>query len=152
LKPIITVYTLGADAEAKKFEGFIEAAFWIGVDHADGELSSVKVRQPSQSYDEEVSTMKEFTDLLVRQQINFAVEFFTEPVPTVGSVAAQVASPEDEEEDLQLVTPNGNQFQSELEHLKEEYKRGTMSKKQYKIKKEDLLKQWRGRIEGRLGM
>ena len=150
LKPIITLYSQGADSEAKKFEGFIEAAFWIGVDHTDKDLASVKVRQPSQSYDEEVSTLKEFTELLVKQQINFSVEFFSEPILSVGGAPAEETLSELREEDAQLVAPNGTEFQSEVEHLKEEYKRGSMSKKQYKSKKEDLLKQWRDRVEGRL--
>jgi len=152
MKPIITIYAQGADSEAKKFDGFIEAAFWMGVDHSEKDLASVKVRQPTQSYDEEVSTLREFTNLLIKQQVTFSVEFFAEPVPAVGPESDQMASVEVEEEGPQLVTSDGNEFQSEIEHLKEEYKRGTMSKKQYKSKKEDLLKLWKESVEGRLGL
>ena len=152
MKPIITVYSQGAEKEAKKFEGFIEAAFWIGVDHAEKDLASVKVRQPTQSYDEEVSTLREFTNLLVKQQLNFSVEFFAEPIPVVQEVSEQETEPDIDEEAEQLVTSNGNEFQTEIEHLKEQYKQGVMSKKQYKSKKEDLLKLWKDSVEGRLGL
>jgi len=153
LKPIITIHPQGAGGEAKKFDGFMEAAFWIGVDHAEGDLGSVKVRQPSQSYDEEVSTLGEFTNLLVRRQINFSIEFFSEPQAMEVPGQPQVVPAEEKrEEDSPLIYANGNDFQSEIDHLKEEYKRGTMTKKQYKSKKDDILKQWREKVEGRLGL
>jgi hypothetical protein len=152
LKPIITIHPQGSGGEAKKFDGFMEAAFWMGVDHAEGDLGSVKVRQPSQSYDEEVSTLGEFTNLLVRRQINFSIEFFSEPqgveVPGRGVVVPE----EEKQEDSPLVYANGNDYQSEIDQLKEEYKRGAMTKKQYKSKKDDILKQWRDKVEGKLGL
>jgi len=130
----------------------MEAAFWIGVDHAEGDLGSVKVRQPSQSYDEEVSTLGEFTNLLVRRQINFSIEFFSEPQMVEMPGQAPVVPSEEKQEDSPLVYANGNDFQSEIDQLKEEYKRGAMTKKQYKSKKDDILKQWRDKVEGRLGL
>jgi hypothetical protein len=153
MKPIITIYSVGGDSDSKKFEGFIEAAFWMGVDHSEKNLASVKVRQPTQSYDEEVSTLREFTQLLIKQQLNFSVEFFAEPLPAAETEPEREAAPEiSQGEDQQLVTSNRNQFQSEIERLKGEYKRGAMSKKQYKSKKEDLLKLWKESVEGRLGL
>jgi hypothetical protein len=153
MKPIITIYSVGSDSDAKKFEGFIEAAFWMGVDHAEKNLASVKVRQPTQSYDEEVSTLREFTQLLIKQQLNFSVEFFVEPIPASGTELEREGPPEiSQGEDQQLVTSGRNQFQGEIERLKGEYKRGAMTKKQYKSKKEDLLKLWKESVEGRLGL
>ena len=153
MKPIITIYSQGADSDSKKFESFIEAAFWMGVDHAEKDLASVKVRQPTQSYDEEVSTLREFTQLMIKQQLNFSVEFFSEPIPAAEAEPGEEAAPEiSRGEGQQLVTSDRSEFQSEIEHLKEEYKRGAMSKKQYKAKKEDLLKLWKESVEGRLGL
>ena len=128
----------------------MEAAFWIGVDHAEGDLASVKVRQPTESYDEEVSTLKEFTELLVKRQINFSIEFFAEPHPVEVPREAQSVAAGQEQEGSPLVLAGGNDFQTVIDQLKEEYKRGAMTKKQYKSRKEDLLKQWKDRIEGNL--
>jgi hypothetical protein len=151
LKPIITIYSRGAEGEPKKFEGFMEASFWIGVDHAEGDLVSVKVRQPAQAYDEEVSTLGEFTDLLVRRQINFSIEFFSEPQPLEAASPTRETTAEQREEESPLVLTQRNDFQSEIEQLRDEYKRGSMTKKQYKMRKEELLKQWKEKVEDRLG-
>jgi hypothetical protein len=152
LKPIITIYSGGADEEPKKFEGFMEAAFWIGVDHAEGDLASVKVRQPTESYDEEVSTLREFTELLVRRQISFSVEFFSEPRPMEDVGQPHRVAAEKNQGRAPLVLTNGNEFQEQIAQLKEDYRRGTITKKQYKSRKDDILKLWRERVEGRLGI
>jgi hypothetical protein len=152
LKPIITVYVRGSEDKAKKFEGFMEAAFWMGIDHGDGDLVSVKVRQPAQTYDEEVATLGEFTDLLIKRQINFSIEFFAEPQPM--EVLAQVGGAPAAMQDgspLVLTDGSGSDYQNEMDHLKEEYKKGQMTKKQYKSKKEDLLRRWKDKVEGNLG-
>jgi len=152
MKPIITVYSRGAEDQPKKFEGFMEAAFWVGVDHAEGDLDSVKIRQPTESYDEEVSTLGEFTGLLVRRQINFAVEFFSEPRP-MEEVARPNGVPEESgQEAAPLVLTNGNEFQEQIAQLKEDYKKGTITKKQFKSKKDDILRLWKERVEGNLGI
>ena len=81
MKPNISVYSRTGPEETKKLDGFVEAAFWIGVDQTEGDLDTVKIRLPSPSYDSDVASMLEFTSLLVQRQINFSVEFFTEPAP-----------------------------------------------------------------------
>jgi len=150
LKPIITVYSTGGSEQPKKFEGYISAAFWIGVDHADQEVASVKVRQPSESYDNEVETLMEFTGLMVSQQINFAVEFFTEP-PHAESEEEDL-EPSQEDEPV-LVTPSEvgeMDFEAELSRIKNQFKKGLVTKRQYEAKKEELLKNWKERVEGKL--
>ena len=154
MKPIITIYSTGTAEPTKKFEGYITAAFWIGVDHAEGEVSSVKVRQPTESYDTEVELLNEFTGLMVQRQINFSVEFFAEPAEAKSAETDQEQAPEEKVE-LSFSTEEGGggelDYEAELVRIKNQYKKGIMTKKQYEIKKEELLKNWRERIEGRLG-
>jgi hypothetical protein len=151
LKPIITVYSTGTTEPTKKFEGYITAAFWIGVDHSEGEVASVKVRQATESYDTEVELLNEFTGLMVRQQINFSVEFFAEPAETPVAEAAR--EPEAEERAVPVISTEGAEidFEAELTKVKNQYKKGLVTKKQFEAKKEELLKGWRERIEGSLG-
>ena len=151
MKPIITIYSIGASEPAKKFEGYITAAFWIGVDHAEGEVASVKVRQPTESYDTEVELLVEFSSLMVQRQINFSVEFFAEPAePKVTEV---VPESEAEEKAVPIISTEGSDvdYEAELTKIKNQYKKGLVTKKQFEAKKEELLKGWRERIEGRLG-
>lgn len=155
MKPNITIYSTGTAEQTKKFEGYITAAFWIGVDHTEGEVGSVKVRQPTESYDTEVETLTEFVGLMVQRQINFSVEFFTEPVQH----AQRVPMPSEEVEmslatesplASEVVTNGDLDFEQELMKVKDEYKSGRISKKQYESKKGGLLNRWRERIEGKL--
>ena len=154
MKPIITIYSTGTAEPTKKFEGYITAAFWIGVDHAEGEVASVKVRQPTESYDTEVELLNEFTGLLVQRQINFSVEFFAEPAEAKAAEIDQEQAPEEKVE-LSFSTEGGGggefDYEAELVKIKNQYKKGIMTKKQYETKKEELIKNWRERIEGRLG-
>ena len=151
MKPIITIYSTGTSEPTKKFEGYITAAFWIGVDHAEGEVASVKVRQATESYDTEVELLNEFTSLMVQRQINFSVEFFAEPV------GVQMSEPGRETETVERTMPvisaegGETDYEAELTKIKSQYKKGLVTKKQFEAKKEELLKSWRERIEGRLG-
>jgi hypothetical protein len=152
LKPIITIYSTGTTEPTKKFEGYITAAFWIGVDHAEGEVASVKVRQPTESYDTEVELLAEFTNLMVQRQINFSVEFFAEPAEAKVAEMTPEPSPEEETAAPILSTEGAElDYEAELLKIKNAYKKGLVTKKQYELKKEELLKNWRERIEGRLG-
>ncbi len=151
LKPIITIYSTGTTEPTKKFEGYITAAFWIGVDHAEGEVSSVKVRQPTENYDTEVELLLEFASLMVQRQISYSVEFFAEPVQS--HIAETGQEPEPEEGGMPAISTEGvgMDYEAELAKVKNEYKKGLVTKKQYEAKKEELLKSWRETIEGRLG-
>lgn len=152
MKPIITLYSPGTTEPSKKFEGYISAAFWIGVDHAEGDIGSIKIRQPVESYDSEVASLTEFTSLMVQRQISFSVEFFTEP----GAPAA--AEPEPVEVKYSTETSSADSvvegewdFEGELTKIKEQYKQGTMTKKQFESKKAGILRQWKEKVEGRMG-
>jgi len=154
LKPIITIYSTGTNEPTKKFEGYITAAFWIGVDHTEGEVASVKVRQPTESYDTEVELLNEFSSLMVQRQINFSVEFFAEPAEAKAAALEPELVPEEKVE-LSFSTEGGTQegldYEAELLKIKTQYKKGLVTKRQYEAKKEELLKNWREKIEGRLG-
>ena len=151
MKPIITIYSTGTTEPTKKFEGYITAAFWIGVDHAEGEVASVKVRQATESYDTEVELLMEFANLMVQRQINFSVEFFAEPLE--AKAAEPVQEPAHEEEGAPVLSAEGGEidYEAELLKMKNQYKKGLVTKRQYEARKEELLKNWRERIEGRLG-
>jgi len=151
LKPIITIYSTGTTEPTKKFEGYITAAFWIGVDHTEGEVGSVKVRQPTESYDTEVELLMEFAALMVQRQINFTVEFFAEPVGVQVGETIQEQVPEESE--MPVLSAQGAEvdYEAELTKIKNQYKKGLVTKRQFEARKEELLKSWRERIEGRLG-
>ena len=157
MKPIITIYSTGTREPTKKFEGYITAAFWIGVDHAEGEVASVKVRQPTESYDTEVELLMEFAGLMVQRQINFSVEFFAEPAEAKAAETEEEQTPQEEhaaEEKVELnySTEGGvPDYEAELSKIKSQYKKGLVTKKQFEARKEELLKGWRERIEGTLG-
>ncbi len=157
MKPNITVYSRGGPEETKKLDGFISASFWIGVDHAEGDLESVKIRLPTESYDFDVATLIEFTTLLVQRQINFSIEFFTEPSQPHAPVNSEIgqdieagaeSSPPIEEAEL----PEGTavDYESELVKIKEQFKKGQVTKKQFESKKGELLKKWKEGIEEKL--
>ena len=151
MKPIITIHPLGSTEEPKKFEGYITAAFWLGGDHAEGETGSVKVRQPVESYDNEVASLTEFTNLMVQRQINFAVEVFTEPTAQepVSEVPVEMKYSTDTMPE-EVVGGSDLDFEAELTKMREEYKRGAVTKKQYDAKKGALLKRWKETVEGTL--
>ena len=151
MKPIITIYSTGTTEPTKKFEGYITAAFWIGVDHTEGEVGSVKVRQPTESYDTEVELLMEFAALMVQRQINFTVEFFAEPVGVQVGETIQEQVPEESE--MPVLSAQGAEvdYEAELTKIKNQYKKGLVTKRQFEARKEELLKSWRERIEGRLG-
>ena len=152
MKPIITVYSPGTTEETKKFEGYITAAFWIGVENAEGEGGSVKVRQPIESYDDEVAALGEFTKLMVQRQINFAVEFFAEPTQPQAREDEGPARILDEEPMPTIPADAGEtDYEGELTKIKDQYKKGLVTKKQYDAKKEALLRRWKEKVEGRLG-
>ncbi len=150
MKPIITVYSRGTPNETKKFDGYITAAFWVGLEHLEGDLESVKIRQPNESYDLDVTNLAEFASLLVQRQINFSVEYFTEPPPQQPPSPLAEAEPNPDEP---IPEPKGGvaDFEKELERIKEDYDKGIVSKKQYESRKGVLLKRWREKVEGRLG-
>jgi len=151
VKPIITIYSGDSPDETKKFEGFITAAFWIGFEHTEGDVSSVKVRQPNESYDIDVAELSEFATLLVQRQINFSVEFFNEPTPMERSRQAKVSTRTGTEAQ-QPETSSGERldYEAELARLKEEYESGVVNKNQYEAKKGTLLKKWKEKVEGTL--
>ena len=147
MKPIITVYSTGTTEQTKKFEGYISAAFWIGVDHVEGDVNSVKVRQPVESYDAEVATLTEFADLMVQRQISFSVEFFTEPAQR--QPPAEIIEEATVPEPLSLEGGEAD-FEDELAKIKEQYKRGLVTRKQYDARKGALLRSWKEKVEGKL--
>ncbi|MDA4126874.1 MAG: hypothetical protein OK452_06705 [Thaumarchaeota archaeon] len=151
MRPIITVYSRGLPDQTKKFEGFITAAFWIGLYHTEGEMESVKVRQPNESYDNDVANLGEFTSLMVQRQINFSVEFFSEPMlaqqitPQQGSrnpLADEIPELIEDQEEVD--------FESQLTRIKDAYRSGLVNKKQYETKKGAILKKWKDKVEGKL--
>ncbi len=151
MRPIITVYSRGLPDQTKKFEGFITAAFWIGLYHTESEMESVKVRQPNESYDNDVANLGEFTSLMVQRQINFSVEFFSEPTPSQAIAAQQESgNPLAEELPEQIDDAEEVDFESQLTRIKDAYRSGLVNKKQYEMKKGAILKKWKDKVEGKL--
>ena len=101
--------------------------------------------------------MLEFTSLLVQRQINFSVEFFTEPVPEPSSPVSLNYREEALEpvatgpSALQQLEKGDFDYETELAKIKADYEKGVVSKKQFETKKGTLLKRWKERVEGNLG-
>lgn len=150
MKPIITIYSGGTPSQTKKFDGFMEAAFWIGLEHSDGDLESVKVRQPSESYDTDVANLLEFSALMVKRQINFSIEFFEEPPLAENPEQSLLKEPSPDLETASPVPAEDTDHGAELDKLKGDYDRGLMTKRQYEARKASLLKKWKEDLEGRL--
>ena len=153
MKPNITVYSKSGPEETKKLDGFISAAFWVGVDQAEGDVKSVKIRLPTESYDYDVENMLEFTGLLVRRQINFTVEFFVEPQQHQPPTRIENKTGPEQTGD----TPTSGKeleadYEDELVSIKEQYEKGAMTKEQFESKKGTILKKWREGIENRLNL
>jgi hypothetical protein len=150
MKPIITLYSQGQPALTKKFEGYIEAAFWIGLEYSDGDVISVKARQPSESYDTDVANLLEFSTLMVRRQINFSIEFFEEPPSKEDLEQGQPEEPSAGPETPSSEPAKTIDYRAELNKLKEDYDRKLYSKRQYEAKRDALLKKWKEGVEGGL--
>ena len=150
MKPIITLYSQGQPALTKKFEGYIEAAFWIGLEYSDGDVISVKARQPSESYDTDMANLLEFSALMVRRQINFSIEFFEEPPPKEDLEQGQPGEPSAGPETPSSEPAKTVDYKAELNKLKEDYDKKLYSKRQYEAKRDALLKKWKEGVEGGL--
>jgi hypothetical protein len=150
LKPIITLYSRGAPPLTKKFEGYIEAAFWIGLEYSDDDIESVKARQPSESYDTDVANLLEFSAVMVRRQINFSIEFFEEPPPKEDLEQGTPEEPSAEPEAPSSAHAEGADYKAELIKLKEDYDKNRLSRRQYEAKRDSLLKKWKEGVEGGL--
>ncbi len=152
MKPIITVYSGGTPNETKKFDGYITAAFWVGLVHIEGDLESVKIRQPSESYDVDVTNLAEFTSLLVQRQINYSVEFFTEPQPVQENAPGEQEEPVAAKRRAKETKGAELDYELELNKIRDDFQKGIITKAQYESKKGVLLKQWKERVEARLGL
>ena len=151
MKPNITVYSKTGPEGTKKLDGFIAAAFWVGVDHAEGDVRSVKIRLPTESYDVDVENMLEFTNLLVRRQINFTVEFFVEPLQRQPPMKIETKAGSEQEVGSSIPDKELEaDYEDELSKIKEQFEKGGMTKEQFESKKGTILKKWREGIEGRL--
>jgi hypothetical protein len=151
MKPIITLYMRGRPDETKKLDGFISAAFWVGIDQTENELESVRVRLPSEFYDLDVSNLVEFTSFLIQRQINFTVDFFVEP-STPESMTSHVPTEAKVPKKPQDLEGKETDFEVELAKIKEEFRKGNLTKAQYDSKKGTLLKKWKEMVETRLGL
>jgi hypothetical protein len=151
MKPIITLYMRGRPDETKKLDGFISAAFWVGIDQTENELESVRVRLPSEFYDLDVSNLIEFTTFLIQRQINFTVEFFVEPA-TREAMPARIPIDAKAAKKAPESVGGETDYEVELAKLKEQLQKGTLTKAQYDSKKGTLLKKWKDMVETRLGL
>ncbi len=148
------MYSKSGPEETKKLDGFITAAFWIGVDHAENDLRSIKIRLPTESYDYDVANMMEFTSLLVQRQINFTVEFFVEPPQRQGSPKVDIktgrSGQEGKTEPDEANSEPESDYEVELLKIKEQFEKGQMTREQFDSRKGAILKKWKEGIENRL--
>jgi len=132
-KPIITVYSGGATPQTKKFDNFVHAAFWIGVESTDGDLQSVKTRMsPVEDYDVDVASAKEFSTLLIERGISFSFEFFDEPPEAGPTVAPSPIPPSPADLTSTKTKPSGKSTSKAThENLKSALEKGIIDKEEY---------------------
>jgi hypothetical protein len=85
---------------------------------------------------------------MVQRQINFSVEFFTEP--TQRQPPAEMMEEAAVPEPLPAEEGGEGDFEEELMKIKEQYKKGLVTRKQYDARKGALLRSWKEKVEGKL--
>lgn len=133
MKPIITVYSGGSTALTKKFDDFVRAAYWIGIENAERDLESVKVRiSPLEDYDADVANAKGFSSLLIENGINFSFEFFVEPLQS-GQEMPPSPPPPPPESNPPPATKSTRRVISKAtpENLKSALEKGLIDKREY---------------------
>ncbi|MGD0478037.1 MAG: hypothetical protein ABSB29_07720 [Nitrososphaerales archaeon] len=133
MKPIITVYSGGSTALTKKFDNFVHAAYWIGIENAERDLESVKVRvSPLEDYDADVANAKGFSSLLIENGINFSFEFFVEP-PQSGQDTPPPTPPPPPKSSQPTATKSTGRVGSKAtpENLKSALEKGLITKREY---------------------
>jgi hypothetical protein len=90
LKPIILVYTREeAKRPYERFDNFIDASFWIGMEHREpegsGNVKQVRIEMHSADDPDGSDDLTTFVYLLLNHAINLETKFFSEPPPSGGS-------------------------------------------------------------------
>jgi hypothetical protein len=161
LKSTISLYTKDSLKATKRFEDFIQASFWIGVDYAERDLKSVKVEVFDSQDPEGTAELQKFANLLLAQQIDFSVRFFGESSPAAEPSEEPPAPPPPPPAPAPTPAPPGEEAPpppapvskgveddaAELAKLKDDYNKGLLTKRQYESRRDAVLKRWRQRVD-----
>ena len=156
MESIIIVYT---KEEAKRpynrFDNFIDASFWIGMEYNEpegsGNVKLVRIEMYSAGDLEGLNYLKIFVNLLLDRGIDHETKFFPEPPPSDGSTDSRGPPPPgDEEPPSESEGPHPTGYEAEMEELRGRRKKGSLSEREYKAQRERLLKSWRKEVDERL--
>lgn len=157
MEPIIILYT---KEEAKRpydrFDNFIDAAFWIGMEYSQpegsGNVKLVRIEMYSAGEREGLDQLKRFTNLLLDRGIDHEVKFFPEPPPSddSGNPGGPPPPPGYEEPPSESEEPHSASYVAEMNELREMHKKGSLSDKEYRARREKLLKRWRKEVDEQL--
>jgi hypothetical protein len=156
MEPIIIVYTREEAKRAyERFDNFVAASFYIGTEHRgpgrDSNVKLVKVEMYSADDPEGLYDLKTFIGLLVDRGIDHETKFFPEPSPSAETAEpVEPPQPADEEPPSEPKSAHPKGYDAEMRKLKEMRNRGTLSKKEYKAQREELLEKWRKEVDEHL--
>jgi|GEM_PF-1127527 len=156
LEPIIIVYTKEEEKRPyDRFDNFILASFWIGMEHREpegsGNVRLVRTEMYSAGDREGLGNLKIFVNLLLDRGINHETKFFPEPHPSDDSMNSRAHPPLGEEaKPLESEEPHAPGYEAEMEELRVMRKNGNLSEQDYLARRESLLKRWRKELYERL--
>lgn len=138
-----------------RFDNFIDASFWIGMEHREpegsGNVKLVRIEMYSADDREGLDYLKIFVNLLLDRGIDHETKFFSEPPPSDDSTRSGGPSPPGEEAPpSESEEPQPTGYEEEMEELREKRKKGSLSEKEYKAQRERLLRRWRKEVDERL--
>ena len=140
-----------------RFDNFIDASFWIGMEYREpegsGNVKLVRIEMYSADDREGLDYLKIFVNLLLDREIDHETKFFSEPPPSDDSTRSGGPPPPGDEappSESEEPQPIGYGTEIEIEELREKRKKGSLSEKEYKAQRERLLKRWRKEVDERL--
>jgi hypothetical protein len=138
-----------------RFDNFIDASFWIGMEYREpegsGNVKLVRIEMYSAGDREGLGYLKTFVNLLLDRGIDYETRFFPEPSPSDDFTGSGGPPPPgDEAPPSELGEPHPTGHVAEMEELRDRRKKGSLSEKEYKAQRERLLKRWRKEVDERL--
>lgn len=138
-----------------RFDNFIDASFWIGMEYSEpegsGNVKLVRIEMYSAGDLEGLDYLKIFVNLLLDRGIDHETKFFPGPPPSNDSTDSGGPSPPaDEAPPSESEEPHPTGHEAEMEQLRERREKGSLSEKEYKAQREKLLKKWRKEVDEHL--
>ena len=155
LEPVIIVYTMEeARRPYDRFSDFVTASFYIGMEYREpegsGNVKLVRAEIYSAGDPDGLDGLKTFVNLLLDHAIDHEVKFLNEPPPMDNLELPSREMSEDEDAAPESREFGISQYEERIGELKEARRKGTLSKKEYKAQKDELLERWRSDVADRM--